>query len=112
MRSQQWKRLLVGSFATWDETFKQGQQLRNQGLIKEFVIERLPYAIELEIYPNFAQARKAVETLQGKGHSTYWQLLPDGSGRVLAGAFLTDAEARAFLRNIPAASGSAQVVMR
>ena len=112
VQSQQWKRLLVGSFATLDETYKRGQQLRNQGLIKEFVIVRLPYAIELEIHRNFAQARKAVETQQGKGYSTYWQLLPDGSGRVLAGAFETDAEARAFLRNIPAASGPAQVVMR
>ena len=112
VQSQQWKRLLVGSFATLDETYERGRQLRQQGLINEFVIERLPYAIELELYRNFALARKAVETLQGKGYSTYWQLLPNGSGRVLAGAFETDVEARAFLREISAVNGPAQVVMR
>ncbi len=112
VQNQQWERLMVGGFATWDETFMYAQQLRQKGLIEEFVILRLPYAIELETYRDLELARQAVETLQARGYSTYWQVLPDGSARVLSGAFETDEEARAFLANMPVENRSAQVVRR
>ena len=92
-----WERLLVGSFTSWEESFRYGQELKKEGLAADFVVLQLPYAIELDRFPSIELAREAVALRAEAGRGQYWQQLPDGSARVLAGAFETGEDASAHM---------------
>ena len=96
VQQELWQRLLVGSFASWEESIRYGEGLKAEGLTKEFGVLQLPYAIELQRFASVQAARDAVDSAESS-RTQYWQQLPDGSARVLAGAFETGEDANAQL---------------
>jgi len=105
-------RLLTGSFARWDDAHGQARKLQAQGLVEEFAIVRLPYAVELGIFPAREPAQRTAAQLQDRGYSTYVQVLEKGEYRLLAGAFETPEEAEVFAGDLPAEVGKVRVVKR
>jgi capsular exopolysaccharide synthesis family protein len=102
-------RLLSGSYTNWDAAFQQGKQLLEKGLIGEVTIAYLPYAVELQ---NFPDLRQALEMLKDQGFSSYVQTLPDGRHRLLTGAFESEQEARIFMDKLPRQVSAKRVVRR
>jgi cell division septation protein DedD len=109
---QRLERLLVGSFATSEEAEEHGRVLRQRGLVEEYAVMRLAYAVELGRYPDRARAAEALAQLADAGRTAYLQEGPDGSIRLLAGAFASEEEARAYTSAAPAVAGQGRVAAR
>jgi cell division septation protein DedD len=99
-------RLMVGGFPNWDAAYREGQRLQGMDQLEEFTIAYLPYAAELDSFAEFAQAGQVVAGLGEKGYFCYVQSQADDAHRILAGAFETDEEARAFLGEFDAGAAS------
>ena len=107
---QEWKRLMIGSFATLEEAEEHGRQMQERGAIEEFAVVRLPYAVELASAADIEAARQTVISWLARGQSAYIQDLSGGEYRVLAGAFAAEREAAVFLADV--FPDSAVVVLR
>jgi capsular exopolysaccharide synthesis family protein len=90
-------RLVVGEFSNWDAAYREGQRMQDSGQLKEFFVVYLPYAAELYSFAEFDIADQAIAGLGDKSYFCYVQSQSVDAYRVLAGAFETDEEARAFL---------------
>lgn len=90
-------RLVVGEFSNWDAAYREGQRMQGSGQLKEFTVAYLPYAAELDRFAEFDRADRAIAGLGDKSYFCYVQSQAVDAYRVLAGAFETDEEARAFL---------------
>ena len=90
-------RLVVGEFSNWDAAYREGQRMQDSGQLKEFFVVYLPYAAELDSFAEFDLADQAIAGLGDKSYFCYVQSQSVDAYRVLAGAFETDEEARAFL---------------
>ncbi|HIG53311.1 MAG TPA: polysaccharide biosynthesis tyrosine autokinase [Candidatus Handelsmanbacteria bacterium] len=90
-------RLMVGGFPNWDAAYREGQRMQDSGQLKEFTVAYLPYAAELDSFAEFDQAGRVIAGLGEKSYFCYVQSQSVDAYRVLAGAFETDEEARAFL---------------
>ena len=112
VRGQRLDRLLIGSFSTWDGAYRQARTLQQQGLIKDFVVLRLPYTIQLESYAAREKANQKLSDLETRGYSVYLQPTDDGSWRLLAGAFSSAQEARQALAALPGEMGRGKVAIR
>jgi capsular exopolysaccharide synthesis family protein len=109
---EEWKRLMVGSFTSWEGAEAHAQQLQASGVVEEFTVLYLPYAIELERSTNVETARQAVHAWLARGESAYVQDMAGGTYRVLAGAFASQGEAQTFLTTVLPEGEIAQVVLR
>ena len=106
-----WERLLVGSFDSFEASVRHGEDLVDRGLADDFVVVELPFALELERFSSVLLAVAAIERSAAGGRNRYWQQLPGGGGRVLAGAFESRADADAQLAGL-AGGDPARVVAR
>ena len=99
VNGQQWMRLFIGSYTDKDVSRNRANLLQGQGLIEDFVVVRLPFALQVESYPSVDVAKRALAGRRPDGTialAKYWQPLPDGSARILSGAFETQSEAQHF----------------
>ena len=104
-------RLIVGGYPNWDAAYREGQRLQGSGQVENFTVDYLPYAAELDSFAEFDQAGRAVSGLGERSYFCYVQSQAIDAHRILAGAFETDAEARAFLGQF-GANGTARIVRR
>ena len=109
---QRMVRLLVGLFPDWDQALEHAQELERQGILEEFTIARMPYAVELIVLDDPGQVAQAMAQLGDRGFFAYAQSGDGGSTRLLAGAFETEEEADRFAAELVGEVGFAQVVSR
>ena len=112
VRGRRLDRLLIGNFGTWEEAYEQARKLQDKGLVEEFAILRLPFAIELSDLTDLQVASRKVRDLESRGFSTYLQATEHGSWRLLAGAFSSSEEAELALTALPAEMGPGRVIWR
>jgi len=109
---QRMVRLLVGFFSGWDQALEHAQELERLGILEEFTIARMPYAVELIVLDDPGQVEQAMAQLGDRGFFAYAQSGNGGSTRLLAGAFETEEEAGRFAAELASEVGFAQVVKR
>ena len=97
VRGRQLERLLIGSFESWDSAFARARQLQTDGLIEEYAILRLPYGLELGLFPDCGEAARTISSQDQGNRGSYLQSREGGPCRLLAGAFSTPEEAQSFL---------------
>jgi len=109
---QRMVRLLVGLFLDWDQALEHAQKLKRLGILEEFTIARMPYAVELIVLDDPRQVEQAMAQLGERGFFAYAQPGDGGNTRLLAGAFETEEEANRFAVELAGEVGFAQVVSR
>ncbi len=97
VRGRQLERLLIGSFESWDSAFARARQLQTDGLIEEYAILRLPYGLELGLFPDCGEAARTISNQPQGNRGSYLQSHKGGPCRLLAGAFSTPEEAQGYL---------------
>ena len=95
-----WERLLVGSFDSFEASVRHGENLVAEDMADDYVVVELPFALELERFASLTLAVAAVEQAAADGRNRYWQQLPGGVVRVLAGAFESRSAAAAQLATL------------
>ena len=106
------ERLLIGSFIDENEALEYAQQLVRQGNVDDFAIIRLPYAVELAVATEDESVHQILASLEDHRRFAGVQTGADGALRVLAGAFETPEQARAFARELAGDRQPGQVVWR
>ncbi len=86
-----WYRVMVGAHAAVGAASGTRQQLRDQGLLGQStgLLLRTPYALEIEPSTDGSSAGDAVRGLRERGIPAYIVGMPDGTVRILIGAFET-----------------------
>ena len=105
-------RLLIGSFASWDDAFEHARTLEARGVFDEFAITRMPYAVELEAPTDAARVERILAQLGERSRFAYAQEGPGPSVRLLAGAFETREAAQAFADELGVNGKPLRVVSR
>ena len=90
-----WYRVLVGALPTVRAAVSLRQELRAAGVLEQSagVLLHVPHALELGSSPDSASGRDAVMGLRQSGILAYIVPMPDGSVRLLTGAFETPDQA-------------------
>jgi cell division septation protein DedD len=109
---QRLERLMIGGFATGADAEAHGRQLRQGKILEEYAVMRLAWTVELGRFPDRDRAAAALAGLPDGGPTAYLQAAADGGYRLLAGAFASEVEARAYVAATGSGLGSAQVVSR
>ncbi|MFA6109855.1 MAG: P-loop NTPase [Candidatus Latescibacterota bacterium] len=105
-------RLLIGSFPSAAAATAHGTGLRAAGVIPEFLVLRLPYAVEVAVAADEAAARAVLTGLGVSGRFACLQVGADGVSRVLAGAFSGEERARSFGEGLDSGRSAGPVVQR
>jgi HlyD family secretion protein len=107
-------RVMVGALSTEENASDFRRRLRTEGLLAgaEGIVVRTPHALQIGQRPDPTSGAQEVRSLRASGIPAYMLSQPDGSARVLTGAFETAEQARLADATLPASGGTRIVVTR
>jgi cell division septation protein DedD len=109
-----WYRIDVGAYSADNEATTQMKDFQDAGVIdtESFIGSSVPYAVELGVLPDRAQAQKTADKLRGKGVVTYIMKESDSAYRVLSGAFPNRKSSEPALNDLAALGLHAKITKR